>query len=61
MAIESLASTMLDEHMVDPPDGASSMTSASIGAQLRGAARDANAKISREARGNWRARAWARP
>jgi serine/threonine protein phosphatase PrpC len=52
MAIEALATTMLDEHMVDAPDGVVEDERHHLGRKLRGAARDANAKIFREAREN---------
>ncbi len=52
MAIESLASTMLDEHMVDAPDGVVDDERQHLARKLRGAARDANARIFKEAREN---------
>ena len=52
MAIESLAATMLDEHMVDAPDGVVDDERQHLARKLRGAARDANAKIFTEAREN---------
>jgi PPM family protein phosphatase len=52
MAIESLALTMLDEHMVDAPEGVVDDERQHLGRKLRGAARDANARIFREAREN---------
>ena len=52
MAIESLATTMLDEHMVDAPDGVVDDERQHLARKLRGAARDANARIFREAREN---------
>jgi serine/threonine protein phosphatase PrpC len=52
MAIESLAATMLDEHMVDAPDGVVDDERQHLARKLRGAARDANARIFKEARDN---------
>ncbi len=52
MAIESLATTMLDEHMVEAPDGVVDDERQHLARKLRGAARDANAKIFKEAREN---------
>ena len=52
MAIESLASTMLDEQMVDAPEGTVDDERQHLGRKLRGAARDANARIFKEAREN---------
>ncbi len=52
MAIESLAQTMLDAHMVDAPEGVVDDERQHLGRKLRGAARDANARIFREAREN---------
>lgn len=52
MAIESLATTMLDESMVAAPDGVVDDDKAKLARKLRGAARDANARIFKEARDN---------
>ncbi|MCA1664157.1 MAG: protein phosphatase 2C domain-containing protein, partial [Myxococcales bacterium] len=52
MAIEALAATMLDAHMVDAPDGVVDDERQHLARKLRGAARDANAKIFKEAREN---------
>ena len=52
MAIESLASTMLDARMVEAPDGVVDDERQHLARKLRGAARDANARIFREAREN---------
>ncbi len=52
MAIESLAVTMLDTHMVDAPEGVVDDERQHLARKLRGAARDANARIFREAREN---------
>jgi serine/threonine protein phosphatase PrpC len=52
MAIESLTSTMLDGHMVAAPEGVVDDERTQLARKLRGAARDANARIFREAREN---------
>ncbi len=52
MAIDSLAATMLDEHMVDAPEGTVDDERQHLARKLRGAARDANARIFKEAREN---------
>ena len=52
MAIEALATAMLDAHMVDAPEGVVDDERQHLARKLRGAARDANAKIFREAREN---------
>jgi serine/threonine protein phosphatase PrpC len=52
MAIEALAMTMLDKMMFDAPDGVIDDERQHLARKLRGAARDANAKIFREAREN---------
>ncbi|MGZ3425776.1 MAG: PP2C family protein-serine/threonine phosphatase, partial [Polyangia bacterium] len=52
MAIEALATTMLDEMMFDAPDGVVDDERQHLARKLRGAARDANTKIFREAREN---------
>jgi serine/threonine protein phosphatase PrpC len=52
MAIESLATTMLDARMVAAPDGVVDDDRTQLARKLRGAARDANARIFREAREN---------
>jgi serine/threonine protein phosphatase PrpC len=52
MAIEAMTSVMLDEHMVDAPDGVVDDEQQHLGRKLRGAARDANARIFKEAREN---------
>jgi protein phosphatase len=52
MAIEALTSTMLDEHMVDAPEGVVDDERTHLARKLRGAARDANARIFKEARDN---------
>ncbi|HEY2749360.1 MAG TPA: PP2C family serine/threonine-protein phosphatase, partial [Polyangia bacterium] len=52
MAIESLALTMLDAHMVDAPEGVVDDERQHLARKLRGAAREANAKIFKEAREN---------
>jgi protein phosphatase len=52
MAIESLANTMLDGQMVAPPEGIVDDERQSLARKLRGAAREANAKIFKEAREN---------
>ena len=52
MAIEALATTMLDKHMVDAPEGVVDDERTHLARKLRGAARDANAKIFKEARDN---------
>jgi serine/threonine protein phosphatase PrpC len=52
MAIESLAGTMLDGQMVAPPEGTVDDERQSLARKLRGAARDANSKIFKEAREN---------
>jgi len=52
MAIESLATTMLDGADVAAPDGVIDDEQTHLARKLRGAARDANAKIFKEAREN---------
>jgi PPM family protein phosphatase len=52
MAIDSIATTMLDGKMIPSPDGVTDDQRQSLARKLRGAARDANARIFREAREN---------
>ena len=52
MAIEALASTMLDARMVDAPEGVVDDERTHLARKLRGAARDANLRIFKEARDN---------
>jgi protein phosphatase len=52
MAIDSLAATMLDGQMIAPPEGTVDDERQSLARKLRGAAREANAKIFKEAREN---------
>jgi PPM family protein phosphatase len=52
MAIESLVGNMLDEHMVAAPDGVVDDEKSHLVRKLRGAAREANLKIFKEAREN---------
>jgi serine/threonine protein phosphatase PrpC len=52
MAIEALATTMLDAHMIDAPEGVVDDERQHLARKLRGAAREANAKIFKEARDN---------
>ena len=52
MAIEALATTMLDAHMIDAPEGVVDDERQHLARKLRGAARDANARIFKEARDN---------
>lgn len=52
MAIESLVGTMLEAGMVQTPDGVVDDERARLARKLRGAARDANTRIFKEARDN---------
>ena len=52
MAIEALATTMVDAHMIDAPEGVVDDERQHLARKLRGAARDANAQIFKEAREN---------
>ena len=52
MAIEAVAVAMLDAHMIDAPEGVVDDERQHLARKLRGAARDANAQIFKEAREN---------